>query len=369
MGERINKTSICSVVFLDIIDYSKMSVSDQIESKERFNALINEAIKDVAQNDRIIIDTGDGAAISLLGAPEEALFISLTIRDGILKHNQQSETRFYVRIGINLGPVRVVTDINGQPNVIGDGINVAQRVMSFADPNQILVSRSYYEITSRLTKEITGMFAYSGVKHDKHVREHEVYAIRATSEEVPITTELPEYLQEPAATEIHLSSDKGIRVVLAALLAVIVVIILFLSAEMLATAPESATPAMPQSATASPAVPAPAANSPPVSKEPVTPAAKTVGDESRKKSSKHKKLEPSEKARKDSGSNNAGSEASNTDKTHSSTSVEEPVAAKNQAKPAKKPVEKSGWDSFKQSVKQGGKNECTQGEVALGQCR
>src|SRR3989344_2590137 len=115
MSERINKTSISSVVFLDIIDYSKMSVSDQIESKERFNALINEAIKDVAQNDRIIIDAGDSAAISLLGAPEEALFVSMAIRDGILKHNQQSDTRFYIRIGINLGPVRVVSDINSQP--------------------------------------------------------------------------------------------------------------------------------------------------------------------------------------------------------------------------------------------------------------
>ena len=183
MSERINKTSICSVVFLDIIDYSKKSVSEQIDDKDCFNALISEAIKDVAQNDRIILDTGDGAAIALLGAPEEALFISLTIRDGILKHNNQSSQPLFVRIGINLGPVRVVSDINGQPNIIGDGINVAQRVMSFSEANQILVSRSYFEVTSRLTKEITQMFSYSGIKHDKHVREHEVYAIRSTTEE------------------------------------------------------------------------------------------------------------------------------------------------------------------------------------------
>jgi hypothetical protein len=86
----------------------------------------------------------------------------------------------HVRFGINLGPVRVVNDINGRPNIIGDGINVAQRIMSFAQPNQILVSRSYYEITSRLTQEISQMFDYSGVKHDKHVRDHEVYSVRST---------------------------------------------------------------------------------------------------------------------------------------------------------------------------------------------
>src|SRR5690606_2796893 len=69
-------------------------------------------------------------------------------------------------------------------------INVAERVMSFAEPNQILVSRSYYEITSRLTEEITGMFTYFGVKQDKHVREHEVYSIRSAEEE-PFVPESP----------------------------------------------------------------------------------------------------------------------------------------------------------------------------------
>jgi hypothetical protein len=78
--------------------------------------------------------------------------------------------------------VRVVQDINGRPNIIGDGINVAQRIMSFAQPNQILVSRSYYQITSRLTQEISQMFDYSGVKHDKHVRDHEVYSVRLTKD-------------------------------------------------------------------------------------------------------------------------------------------------------------------------------------------
>ncbi len=178
MHDRTNKTSICSIVFLDVIDYSKKSDADQIEVKIQFNDLINRSLKGIALNDRIILDTGDGVAIAYMGSPEDAMFVALTIRDGILKINLYSPTPLYVRFGINLGPVRIVTDINGQPNIIGDGINVAQRIMSFAQPNQILVSRSYYEVTSRLTVEFSEMFDYSGVKHDKHVREHEVYSVR-----------------------------------------------------------------------------------------------------------------------------------------------------------------------------------------------
>lgn len=183
MIDRLNKTSICSIIFLDIIDYSKKSVSEQIDEKAFFNALINEAIENVGPNDRIILDTGDGAAIALMGEPEEALFISLTIRDRILHQNKSAGQPLEVRIGINLGSVRVVSDINGRPNIIGDGINVAQRIMSFAGENEILVSRSYYEATSRLTKEMSGMFTYSGVMQDKHIREHEVYLIKPKQNE------------------------------------------------------------------------------------------------------------------------------------------------------------------------------------------
>ena len=178
MNDRINKTVICSIVFLDMIDYSKKPDSEQIEVKNQFNALISNALKDIAQNDRIIVDTGDGAAIACSGSPEDALFIAVAIRDEIIKTNINSQQPLFVRFGINLGTVRVMNDINNHTNIIGDGINVAQRIMSFAQPNQILVSRSYFEITSRLSQEISQLFDYSGIKQDKHVREHEVYSVR-----------------------------------------------------------------------------------------------------------------------------------------------------------------------------------------------
>lgn len=177
MEERGNKTIICSVVFLDIVEYSKKSVSGQISLKERFNAFLSIAIRDVPVNDRIILDTGDGAAISFLGDISDALHAALSMRSSLLNEGVRMEPPLLVRIGVNLGPVRLVKDINGQPNIVGDGINVAQRVMGFADPGQILVSRSYYDAVSRLSQEYAGMFHYQGSRTDKHVREHEVYAI------------------------------------------------------------------------------------------------------------------------------------------------------------------------------------------------
>lgn len=176
MLDRTNRTFICSVLFLDIVEYSRKPVSEQILLKERFNALIAESIRDIAPNDRIILDTGDGAAINFLGDPEDALFVAMNLREAF-KRPLAGGLMLETRIGLNLGPVRLVKDLNSQPNIIGDGINVAQRVMSFADPGQVLVSRSYFEVVSHISEGYAQLFSYRGSRTDKHVREHEIYEV------------------------------------------------------------------------------------------------------------------------------------------------------------------------------------------------
>ena len=166
------------MVFIDIVGYSERLVTQQVELKTRLNGLVAGVLEHVPVTDRMMLDTGDGAALCFLGDPEDALFAASNLRASTVAIGPE----LALRIGINLGPLRIVKDVNGQPNMLGDGINVAQRVMSFAEPNQILVSRSYYEIVSRLSQEYTRLFQYLGIHRDKHVREHEVYVMTAGGE-------------------------------------------------------------------------------------------------------------------------------------------------------------------------------------------
>jgi class 3 adenylate cyclase len=177
-----NRTFIGSVVFVDIVGYSKKSVVEQMATKDRFTARLGEALKDIDVSERIVLDTGDGAAMSFLGDPEDALFVGLSLReigkgDAPGPDGGGANEDGSIRIGINLGPVRLVKDINGHPNIVGDGINVAQRIMSFAQPGQVLVSRSFYDVVSCLSEEYAKLFSYDGSRTDKHVREHEVYVV------------------------------------------------------------------------------------------------------------------------------------------------------------------------------------------------
>ncbi len=182
MLDQANRTFICSVVFIDLVGYSKKPVTEQIRLKTSLTSNLSEAIKDIPVNDRIILDTGDGAAISFLGDPEDALFVTLSLREKMIADAAattvvEGSGDDAVRMGINLGPVKLVKDINGHPNIIGDGINVAQRIMSFARPGQIVVSRSYYDVVSNLASEYAKLFSYEGSRTDKHVREHEIYVV------------------------------------------------------------------------------------------------------------------------------------------------------------------------------------------------
>jgi class 3 adenylate cyclase len=297
MEQRGNKTIVCSVFFLDIVEYSKKSVSGQISLKERFNDFLAIAIRDVPVADRIILDTGDGAAISFLGDIEDALQAALSVRSSLLSEGGRMDPPLLVRMGINLGPVRLVKDINGQPNIVGDGINVAQRVMGFADSGQILVSRSYYDAVSRLSQEYAGMFHYQGARTDKHVREHEVYAIgypgdfTSTQRSAEIEKEIAhtkgvqrlvalsrryghEFLRQAAGYERHAlavfnRASKQQRAVMVGVAATVVAVALFAAYQLShREEPESPKAASAQAEVGAPAAPIPVAPAPKVEPAP-----------------------------------------------------------------------------------------------------
>lgn len=188
--KQLNRTFIGSVLFIDIVGYSTRTVPDQLEMKELFNTMLAEAVQNVVPGERIMVDTGDGAGIAFLGDPEDALFAALSLRDSIEAGNITVGEPGFVRMGINLGPLKIVRDINGHTNMIGDGVNDAQRVMSFADPGQVMVSHSYFDIISRFSRDYTQLFVYEGTRQDKHVREHEVYRFGPPKDHESLTAKL-----------------------------------------------------------------------------------------------------------------------------------------------------------------------------------
>jgi class 3 adenylate cyclase len=172
------QTRMAAVVFADLVGFSKKSVPAQLAAKEALTALLQELVTPYPKEGRVILDTGDGAAVGFLVSPEFALGLALRLRrelvaapaDALLQSKD-------LRLGINLGPLKVVTDVNGQPNMVGEGINSAERIMSFAEPGQTTASRSFQEAVYYLDASFQHLFEPLGMRTDKHGREHEVFRV------------------------------------------------------------------------------------------------------------------------------------------------------------------------------------------------
>ena len=170
-ADSANRTLVLSVVAIDMVGYSRVSVAEQMSLKDNFNQALVRAIRHLSVADRIILDTGDGVAMGFLGDPEDALYVAMFMHDAVNRIGSG------IRIGINLGPVKLSTGVGGHPNIIGDGINVAERIMMFAEPGQCTVSRPFYELMSRISGHYATLFEFAGVHTDKQVRAHDVYVV------------------------------------------------------------------------------------------------------------------------------------------------------------------------------------------------
>jgi len=162
-----SKTIVCSVLSIDVADFSQRSVREQVVLKERFNAIVTKAMAGIDRDDRIIRDTGGGATVSFLRDPERAAFVGSQARDALdglivelpgLPHPWEVR----VRVGIDFGPMRLCEDVNGRLSIVGESINSAERIMSFADGGQILVSRSYRDIMVAISEKNAKLFRELG---------------------------------------------------------------------------------------------------------------------------------------------------------------------------------------------------------------
>lgn len=167
-------TITAKYVFLDIVEYSRnRSVEAQTEIVEILNRVVTDAVErhQFDLGDLIYIPTGDGICVAILGVDhpyDSHLVLSLEILALIAQHNRDARDehrKFAVRVGINENDDNQIIDINGNRNVAGAGINLTQRIMSSAGPNNIFLSQGVHDRLSQREKHM-GRF----VRHELVVK-------------------------------------------------------------------------------------------------------------------------------------------------------------------------------------------------------
>src|SRR4029077_1958796 len=137
------KFEIGHVLFLDIVGYSKLLITEQSEQLQQLKQIVRgtEQIRIAEAEGKLLrLPTGDGAALVFRTTPEAPGLCAVEIAKALKSHPELG-----VRMRIHSGPVNEITDLNEQANIAGAGINIAQRVMDCADAGHILLSKHVAE--------------------------------------------------------------------------------------------------------------------------------------------------------------------------------------------------------------------------------
>jgi TolB-like protein len=127
------------VLFIDIVGYSKLLITEQSERLQKLKEIVWETEQfrlAQAEGKLLRLPTGDGGALVFRNHLEAPVLCAMEISKELTRHPE-----LQVRMGIHSGPVNEITDLNAQANIAGAGINIAQRVMDCGDAGHILLSQ------------------------------------------------------------------------------------------------------------------------------------------------------------------------------------------------------------------------------------
>jgi class 3 adenylate cyclase/pimeloyl-ACP methyl ester carboxylesterase len=144
---------LAAILAADVVGYSRLIATDESGTHARLKLVLAEVFRPVVKRNagRIFKMMGDGALVEFASA-NEAVKCAVELQDLLDQGQQQSSPgeEIRMRIGISLGDVIVEG-----ADLFGNGVNVAARMESLAEPGSICISGNLQEhLTSSDTFEL-----------------------------------------------------------------------------------------------------------------------------------------------------------------------------------------------------------------------
>ncbi|MBY3052231.1 adenylate/guanylate cyclase domain-containing protein [Rhizobium laguerreae] len=136
---------LAAVLIADVVGYSRLSEIDEEGTRIRFHTDLHELFepKIATHHGRLIKTMGDGILVEFHSVVD-ALRCAVKIQQQKAERNAalRPEQRMLFRIGVNLGDVIVEGE-----DIHGDGVNIAARLESLAQPGGICISGTAFDHT------------------------------------------------------------------------------------------------------------------------------------------------------------------------------------------------------------------------------
>ncbi len=156
MVERPLERRLAAILAADVVGYSRLMNNDEEGTLAAVKAYRRELLdpKIAEHRGRIFKLTGDGALVEF-GSAVDATRCAMDIQRIMAERNASipEDRRVEFRIGINVGEIIV-----DEGDIYGDGVNIASRVESLANPGGIYLSENAYnQIKGKLALDVSDM--------------------------------------------------------------------------------------------------------------------------------------------------------------------------------------------------------------------
>ncbi|MEM1314266.1 MAG: adenylate/guanylate cyclase domain-containing protein [Pseudomonadota bacterium] len=156
------KRKLTTILYADGVGFGARMEADEaatLDSLRRARAVMRALFDD---HDGREVNTWGDAVIAEFASVVEAVRCAVAIQEALESASRGAdELRF--RIGVNLGDVM----IDGE-NLFGDGVNVAERLQSLAEPGGVMVSGAVRDLAH---KQLAFGFDFAGEQHVKSLEE------------------------------------------------------------------------------------------------------------------------------------------------------------------------------------------------------
>ena len=185
-------SKLAAILHADIVGYSRLSGADELGTHKTVRTYLR-LIGDIVESygGRVVNYAGD-AVLAEFGTVAEAVTSAVVIQRELAGRNEglPDDRQVKFRIGINLGDVIV-----DGTDIFGDGVNVAARVQSLAEPGGICITDS---VRLALGSKLALQFEDLGPQSVKNIAEPvHAWQVRAPPEVV-----IPAPIDESANTRV-----------------------------------------------------------------------------------------------------------------------------------------------------------------------
>ena len=147
--EHLQERRLAAIVFADVVSYSRLIQKNELKTINSFKTHKSELFDPLISDfgGRTVKTIGDGILMEFPSAVK-ATQAAISIQEGMITRNKhvKQEEAIQFRVGIHIGDI-VISD----GDVLGDGVNIASRIESLAEPNGVTISDdTFRQVKDRL---------------------------------------------------------------------------------------------------------------------------------------------------------------------------------------------------------------------------